>query len=343
MDPSALPPSLTMIPSLSRFPSVIENFAEEEKTEEETHDTKSLREVLHIATHGLSRKQRPYIVGHRGALYTELENTIPAFRACANSCDAVELDVFKIKDNSLVVFHGSGTDQAPGRLEDYCGVEGSILDLTLNEARALRFKPNFKGFVCPTERIVKAESIPTLEEVLVDIREHSPDLHVKIELKGPDTARPVIALVERLGMVDQCSYSSFDHSQISIVREMRPQVNPVIGKHVYPTGALFNEIPPNFLELAKEVGADELQFRYDTCTVEIIEAAHQANMGTMAWMRGPADMDADTTLKYLDIGNEDESCYDTILATGVQQLCINKPDVLHRMFQESGALGAHGI
>lgn len=60
-----------------------------------------------------------------------MENTREGFRTCAAmGCDAVELDVFLLKCGSLIVFHGGGADENPGDLLDYCGREGSILDLT---------------------------------------------------------------------------------------------------------------------------------------------------------------------------------------------------------------------
>jgi glycerophosphoryl diester phosphodiesterase len=64
-----------------------------------------------------------------------LENTREGFQKCAAmGADAVELDVFLLKCGTLIVFHGGGNDQNPGQLIDYCGVDGSILDLTYQEA-----------------------------------------------------------------------------------------------------------------------------------------------------------------------------------------------------------------
>ena len=96
-------------------------------------------------------------------------------------CDAVELDVFKIQRNSknkddttLVVFHGGGTDENPGDLLDYCGIDGSILDFNYeNEIREkLAFNPDYAEFPCPIAKIRNGE-IPTLEEVLRDAKENN--------------------------------------------------------------------------------------------------------------------------------------------------------------------------
>ena len=101
----------------------------------------------------LAKEYSPWIVGHRGCLYQELENTREGFQACADmGCDAVELDVFLLpKCQTLIVFHGGdggssigdGSDARPGLLHDYCGVQGSILDYTYQEALTkLRFNPS---------------------------------------------------------------------------------------------------------------------------------------------------------------------------------------------------------
>ena len=61
-------------------------------------------------------------------MFAEPENTVKGFcTAAAMGCDSVELDVFLLKDGNLVVFHGDGTDNNPGLLHSYCGVEGESI------------------------------------------------------------------------------------------------------------------------------------------------------------------------------------------------------------------------
>lgn len=293
-----------------------------------TSDQSSLRQTLELPSdpsESVPVVPSPLIVGHRGALYQELENTRAGFLACAAmGCHAVELDVFRIRDGNLVVFHGGGTDEHPGSLDEYCldqkGV--NIMDLTYEECAQLRFDPEFEEFVCPTEKITSAY-IPTLEQVLLDLKDTP--CNVKIELKGPNTVIPVLELVEKLGMVRQCSYSSFDWERLQLLRSLRPQ------RHEYVTGALFNQVPEDYLELALACGASEVHLRYDTCTVSRVKEIHRAGLGSMAWMRGPRGMAHDTRHKYVDVGNEDDTCYRVIMQTGVQQLCVNRPDVALRL------------
>jgi glycerophosphoryl diester phosphodiesterase len=272
------------------------------------------------------------VVGHRGALYQELENTREGFNKSAEmGCHAVELDVFVLKCGSLIVFHGGGTDENPGDLIDYCNTVGSILDLTYQEALELKFNPKFEEFPCPASSIM-AGSIPTLEQVLQDAKKNG--LHVKIELKGPGTVEPTLEVVERLEMLDQCSFSSFDKDRLAVLRQLRPQVDAENGQFLYKTGAIFDHVPEDYLEQAKKSGANEIHLRYDTCTAPRIQEIHNEGFGSMAWFRGPRGMGRDTVEKYWDVGNEDESMYETLLRTGVQQLCVNKPDILVGMLKQ---------
>mmetsp|Transcript_14322 Transcript_14322/g.34715 ORF Transcript_14322/g.34715 Transcript_14322/m.34715 type:complete len:418 (+) Transcript_14322:25-1278(+) len=272
----------------------------------------------------------PIIVGHRGSLYQELENTRAGFvRTAEFGADAAELDVFLLKCGTLVVFHGGGTDENPGDLLDYCGQPGNILDLTYEEALQLKFNPQYDEFGCSSDATLRG-SIPTLEEVLLDAKKTG--LNIKIELKGEGTVEPSLEVVERLDMVDQCSFSSFDHSRIALLRKLRPD------KTKYHTGALFDNRPEDMLEKAEAAGATEIHLRYDTVTPDVIQSIHEAGFGSMVWMRGPIGMKRDCLEKYWDVGNEDESMYDALLRTGVQQMCINQPDVLVHLREKLSAL-----
>lgn len=313
----------------------------------------------------------PKVCGHRGALYQELENTRDAFSFCHDiGCDSVELDVFKVQrhsknpdDTTLIVFHGGGTDENPGDLLDYCGIDGSILDYNYeNEIREkLAFNPDYAEFPCPVEKIRNGE-VPTLEEVLLDAklknnsrRKQYKNMQIKIELKGPDVVEDVLELVDSLGVANMCSYSSFDLQKLKKVRELRPDRDPKTGEYLYKTGALFNNIDSNgkildddyspissvlnwnecdVVDRALAVGASEVHLKYDTCRKELIDRIHSNGLGSMAWFRGPIGMNEDCSIKYRDVGNEDFSMYEALIQTGVQQLCVNKPNVLIALRQK---------
>lgn len=284
------------------------------------------------------QQTRPIVCGHRGAPFISLENTRHGFQtAHALGCDEVELDVFLLKCGTLCVFHGSGTDQNPGLLSDYStNMYGSILEYTYHDLKdKLIFNSDYEEFGCGRSIIEFLEDndecyIPTLEQVLIDAKKSG--LTIKIELKGPGTVEPTLELVEKLDMVSQCHYSSFELSRIRRVRELRPQRHSLTNEHVYKTGALFDEVPSNFIEMALDVDASEVHLKYSSCTKSRVNEIHAAGMDSMCWFRGPIGMKDDVTFKYNDVGNEDEMMFRIVMATGVRKMCVNKVDVLIQMF-----------
>ena len=107
------------------------------------------------------------------------------------------------------------------------------------------------------------------------------------------------------------------------------------GDCVYRTGWLFQEAPEDdFLPQALAVGVGEIHLWYNFCTPTIIQQIHEAGLGSMVWMRGQAGMAEDIETKYWDVGPDKSSplLYATLLQSGVQQLCVNKPEVLIAMF-----------
>lgn len=288
---------------------------------------KSLAKALNISAESIDLTTKPKVVGHRGAVYHEVENTLEGFKRCAEMGCAAELDVFLLKCGTLVVFHGQGGDECPGGLKGYCGIDAGILDYTAEEARKLPFNANHPEFPCPKHKIEGMQAfIPTLREVLELAK--STGLELKIELKGPGTAEPVLNMVEEMDLVDQCQFSSFHHDYIARIRELRPEKNSK-GDHIYRTGALFKkDVPNNFIDMCIEAGASEVHLRYDTCTTERVEDIHANGMDSMAWFRGPIGMNQDLNENYFDVDSEDRLMYSYVISTGVNQLCVNKPDVL---------------
>ena len=248
--------------------------------------------------------------------------------------DGIELDVFLLKCGTLVVFHGSGSDENPGLLKGYCvGREESILEYTYKELQNIVvFNEDYPEFGCHADKI-RAGVIPTLEQVLLDAKDTS--MIVKIELKGAGIAEPVLNLVESLGMQHQCHYSSFDLREISIIRALHPEKDEY-GNHVYKTGALFNDVNGgnDYLERALQVGASEVHLRYDECSSIRVNEIHSAGMDSMAWFRGPVAMSIDVNQRFWDVGNEDYEMYQVVMQTGVKQMCVNRPDVMVGMFDK---------
>lgn len=267
---------------------------------------------------------RPMVVGHRGMLFEEMENTIPSFAHAADiGCDAVELDIFLLKCGTIAAFHGGGPENL-GSLDEHCGFIGNIMDLTYEEARMLPMNEECDEFVCPKEKIGCAV-IPTLEEVLEFAKRRG--MILSLELKGPGTPLPTLYLVEEFGMVDQVIFSSFHMDRIELIRKMRPE-RGTDNVHVYRTAALFEDVPDDLIEMTTKVGASEIHLRYDTCIKERIDTIHALGMKTLAWLKSPPLMIRDSTEWYLDIGNEEETLFQTIMNSGVNAICTNRPERL---------------
>ena len=102
---------------------------------------------------------RLWVVGHRGARFVVKENTLQAFRyALEHGADAVECDVWKARDGTLVVTHDREIEVARKKHD--------VKSLTLRQIKSMK----------PT--------IPTLKEVLALVVEGYKK-HLFVELKDP--------------------------------------------------------------------------------------------------------------------------------------------------------------
>ena len=215
--------------------------------------------------------------GHRGSPYEEPENTMQSFkRALDHDVHGIKLDVFLLKCGRLVVFHGQGKDESAGGLKRIFGVPGSILDLTAEEARGLKFK----GWTleCPREKL-RGASIPLLEEVLQFIKDYDPTAHtmIRIELKGPGADFVVVQFVERMDMAAQVTYISFHEEWLQRICKLRPQLR-ADGSPLHRTGVIFSKAPEDFVQRAAGAGATEIHLHYHECTTRHIKAIHEAGV-----------------------------------------------------------------
>ncbi len=151
------------------------------------------------------------IIGHRGAAGLEPENTLRSFRrAIALGVDAIELDVYAIHGELLVIHDDT--------LERTTNGTGPLAGESLEALRALDAGAG--------------EQIPTLTEALDVI---TPHCAVNIELKGPDTADPVAALLRTRPDVSAL-VSSFDHEELARFHAELPAVAvaPLYGRRQSP-------------------------------------------------------------------------------------------------------------
>lgn len=153
------------------------------------------------------------LIAHRGASGHAPENTEAAFKlALEMGAAAVELDVHRTKDGTLVVIHDEDLKRTGRR-------KGTIAAMTWKELLSADvgswFSTKFKG-----------EGLPTLEEVF-DLCEGRAEVHVEIK-QGSRLYRgieeQVVAMIRRRQAWRWTVVSSFDHAALYVVRSIDNKV-----------------------------------------------------------------------------------------------------------------------
>ena len=190
-------------------------------------------------------------IAHRGARAFAPENTLAAFqKAKTFACQLFEMDVRLSKDGELVVHHDEQLTRCtdvktkfPDRTRyyiwDFTYEELNTLDagswyseqLSLPYMQRQEFLQTLTDeelarLVSPQERIHYASGnvkLPTLKQTL-ELARHA-DMRVNIELKTQpnvttELAEKIVKLVEVMNMEHQVLISSFEHEQLSKVRQL---------------------------------------------------------------------------------------------------------------------------
>lgn len=188
-------------------------------------------------------------IGHRGAMGHEPENTLLSVKkALALGVDAIEIDVYNVEDN-LVVIHDrdlSRTTNGTGCVEQQSFAYLRSLDAG------------------------QGEQIPTLPEVLETVDRQ---VTVNIELKGGNTAKLATTLIleylERGWDIEDFVVSSFNHYELNLVKTNCPQIS---------TGMLIYGLPWEYLTIASRLQANIVIFSVEFVTSAIVKAVHQQNL-----------------------------------------------------------------
>ncbi len=166
----------------------------------------------------LEKKNRPWVIAHRGYRSSFPENTFCAFEAAIEvKADMIELDVSLSRDRVPVVIHDKNLDRTTDG-------EGLVADFSISELKKLDagswFNKEFKG-----------EKIPTLEETL-DLIKGRINVNIEIKPESFEISEPIDAieiqvckLIERLKMEDEVIISSFEHSFFSRIQNFCKKSN----------------------------------------------------------------------------------------------------------------------
>ncbi|MEL6495496.1 MAG: glycerophosphodiester phosphodiesterase family protein [Cyanobacteria bacterium J06623_7] len=192
-------------------------------------------------------------IGHRGAMGHEPENTLLSVqKAIALGVDAIEIDVYHL-DGNLIVIHDrdlSRTTNGTGYLDRR----------TFDYVRSLDAG--------------KGQQVPTLTEVLDTIDRHA---LINIELKGSDTAEPVVNLIQtyldRGWEYSDFVVSSFNHYELNRAKQICPELT--IGMLIYG-------LPWDYLTSALSLQAEIVIPSLDYIDADLVKSVQQ--LGLQVWV-----------------------------------------------------------
>lgn len=211
------------------------------------------------------RQPRVLALAHRGDSLAAPENTLVAFSSALRlDVDLVELDYRHSADGSPIVFHDETLDRCTDACRRFDGREIPLAEKTLAELRGLDagawFAPQFAG-----------ERLATLEEALTLICRKS---RVMIERKSGD-AGTLVALLERLGVMERVVVTAFDWEFLEACRMLAPQL---------ALGALGKEtLTAERLEQAACCGAAVIGWNDRWVTPEHVALVHARGLRAWVW------------------------------------------------------------
>ena len=210
--------------------------------------------------------KKPLVIGHRGAMGHETENTLPSIQKAMDlGVDMIEIDVFKIKSGEIVVFHDDTVDKltnGPGSIEGY-----NIVEL--------------KKLI-----VDGGHQIPMLQDVLKLIDNK---VALNIELKGAGTADKVNFIMnyyvnKKNWSPENFIISSFNWDELKEMRRLNPDVAMAV---------LTEENPLDAIPIAKELKAVAINPYFKKLDLEVANQLHDAGFKIYTWtVNEPEDIDA---------------------------------------------------
>ena len=208
---------------------------------------------------------RPMVIGHRGAMGHETENTLASIeKAMELGVDMIEVDVFRIESGEIVLFHDERLERlanAGGRIEEY-----NIFDL-----KKVLLDGN--------------HGIPMLQDALKLIDNKAA---LNIELKGANTADRVNFITdyyirERGWTLDNFLISSFNWDELREMRKLNPDIAIAI---------LTEDDPLKAISVAKELNAVAINPDFTTLTAENMAEMKAEGLKVYAWtVNEPGDIE----------------------------------------------------
>ncbi len=195
------------------------------------------------------------IIAHRGASGSYPENTLLAIeQALMAKADGIEIDVFCV-ENELVVIHDEDVSRTTNG-------KGLLQNFTLKQLQQLDAGAG--------------ERVPTLWQVLQQVNNQT---LLNIELKGADTAEPLVQLLKKaeteLGTApDKLLISSFNHHLLKQIKKLRPDLK---------LGALTASLPLDYAAFAAELEAWSVNCDKGFINKAMVQDAHQRGLKVLVY------------------------------------------------------------
>jgi len=210
--------------------------------------------------------KQPLVIGHRGAMGHETENTLASVQKAMDlGVDMIEIDVFKIKTGEVVVFHDQTVDRltnGPGNIEEYNNSDLGRLILD------------------------GGHRIPMLQDVLKLIDNK---VALNIELKGANTADKVNQAIQfytekRGWSAENFIVSSFNWDELRTLRSLNESVAIAV---------LTEDDPLDALAIATELNAVAINPYFETLDADIVKKINAAGFKIYTWtVNEPEDIAA---------------------------------------------------
>lgn len=220
--------------------------------------------LIALLTISCENMNTPLVIGHRGAMGHETENTLASVQKALDlEVDMIEIDVFKIRSGEIVVFHDKTVErltEGTGKIEDYNYEQLQELTLT------------------------GGHKIPTLQEVINLMDKKA---HLNIELKGANTADRVNFIInyyvrEKGWPLDKFLISSFKWEELRRMRTLNPQIGIAV---------LTDKDPLQAMDIAAELGALAINPYYKTLSLENVDKMQEAGFKVYPYtINEPADI-----------------------------------------------------
>ncbi|WP_100169577.1 glycerophosphodiester phosphodiesterase [Croceivirga radicis] len=209
-------------------------------------------------------KTKPLVIGHRGAMGYETENTLASVqKALDMQVDMIEIDVFNIASGETVVFHDE-------RLERLSNAGGDIETYNIVDLNKVVLEGNHQ--------------IPKLQDVLKLIDNK---VGLNIELKGAGTSDRVNFItnyyIKNKGWeAKNILISSFNWDELRAMRRLNPDIAIAI---------LTEEDPLKAIPIAKELNAVAINPYFKKLTLEKVKAIQNEGLKVYTWtVNEPADI-----------------------------------------------------